>query len=89
MTILNDVTQGHDLEAMIAEMAKLRAENEALRKAKPAGAMKVTEKGGLSVYGLGRFPLTLYRSQWEKLFSQREAIEAFITANADKLSVKD
>lgn len=51
-------------------------------------SLKVSDKGGLSVYGLGRFPVTLYRSQWERLFSQREQIEAFIKANSALLAVK-
>lgn len=50
--------------------------------------MKVSEKGGLSVYGLGRFPVTLYRSQWERLFAAQPEIEAFIKANASVLAVK-
>ena len=50
--------------------------------------MKVSEKGGLSVYGLGRFPVTLYRSQWERLFAAQAEIEAFIKANASLLAVK-
>ena len=51
--------------------------------------MKVTEKGGLSIYGLGRFPVTLYRGQWERLIAAHADITAFITANAALLSTKD
>lgn len=54
-----------------------------------AVTMKVTEKGGLSVYGLGRFPVTLYRGQWERLLAAKEEIEAFIETNKALLSVKD
>lgn len=53
-------------------------------------SMKVTEKGGLSVYGLGRFPITLYRSQWERLLDADTvtALKAFIETNAKLLAVK-
>jgi hypothetical protein len=59
-------------------------------KAAPRGLhFKVSEKGGLSVYGLqSRFPVTLYRDQWERLLAQREEMEKFIADNAGKLSVK-
>ncbi len=50
--------------------------------------LKVSDKGALSVYGLGRFPVTLYRGQWERLFAERTSIEAFIKANASLLAVK-
>lgn len=49
---------------------------------------KVSDKGALSVYGLGRFPVTLYRGQWERLLAHKPAIEAFIAANAALLAVK-
>lgn len=51
--------------------------------------MKVSEKGALSIYGLGRFPVTLYRGQWERLLNHGDAIRAFITANASLLASKD
>lgn len=89
-TILPDLTVEQD--PMLAELARLRAENAALREARANGktlSFKVTEKGGLSVYGLGRFPVTLYRGQWERLLAQAPAILEFIQANAGKLSVKD
>ena len=70
------------------EIDALRGENAKLRAAKGHG-MKVTDKGGLSVYGLGRFPVTLYRSQWEALLARKDEILAFIEANADKLASKD
>jgi len=50
--------------------------------------LKVSDKGGVSVYGLGRFPLTLYRGQWERLFPEIENIKKFIADNVDKLAVK-
>ena len=54
-------------------------------------SMKVSDKGALSLYGLGRFPVTLYRTQWERLLApdQVAATLAFIAANAKLLAVKD
>lgn len=72
------------------ELERLRAENEAL-KAKSAprpSGMKVSEKGGLSVYGLGRFPVTLYKEQWLKLLDMADDIRTFIKENEDKLKTK-
>jgi len=51
--------------------------------------MKVSEKGAVSVYGLGRFPVTLYQEQWNKLFSMPDEIKQFIAENKDKLKVKE
>ena len=64
-----------DLSAMQAEIAKLKAENEALKAKKAKGiSLKVSDKGALSVYGIGRFPVTLYRSQWLKVLDAAEDI---------------
>lgn len=51
--------------------------------------LKVSEKGAVSLYGLGRFPVTLYRGQWERLIGEASHISAFIEANASLLSVKE
>ncbi len=76
-------------EEMAAELERLRAENAKLKSAATRGvSMKVSEKGGLSVYGLGRFPVTLYPEQWEKLLDMSEAIHAFIRDNADQFKWK-
>jgi hypothetical protein len=48
----------------------------------------VSEKGGLSVYGLGRFPVTLYKEQWTKLLAMSDDIQAFIKAHASELKTK-
>jgi len=74
-----------ELAALVpALLAKLEEAN------KPkAITLKVSEKGALSVYGLGRFPVTLYRGQWERLFNCRQQIADFIQTNANLLSVKD
>ena len=50
--------------------------------------LKVTETGGVSMYGLGRFPVTLYRGQWERLIEAVPSLQAFIETNAALLSVK-
>ena len=64
-----------DLSAMQAEIARLKAENEALKVKKAGGiSLKVSDKGALSVYGIGRFPVTLYRSQWLKVLDAAEDI---------------
>ena len=75
---------------LLAQIAKLQAENAAL-KAKPARSLslKVTEKGGVSLYGMGRFPVTLYKSQWEQVIAHSDQIKAFLVANAASLSTKD
>ena len=74
-----------------SELERLRAENEALKKAsRPGGlAIKVSEKGGVSVYGLGRFPVTLYQEQWEKLLAHTDEIRAYIEANRGSLKKKE
>jgi hypothetical protein len=84
---MSNSNQVRDLEAQIAE---LKAENAKLsaKKAKSM-SMKIGTKGGLSVYGLGRFPVTLYKSQWNKLLSIVPDIKQFIDDNADKLKDKE
>jgi hypothetical protein len=73
-----------------AELQRLRAENEALKKSgRSKLAMKVSEKGALSVYGMGRFPVTLYKEQWLKLLAMGEDIKAFIEANQETLKSKE
>ena len=73
-----------------AELAKLRAENERLKRTQSRGmTLKVSEKGGVSVYGLGRFPVTLYKEQWTKLLDMADEIRAFIRDNDASLKAKD
>ena len=75
---------------MQAELARLRAENEALKKSgRSKLAMKVSEKGALSVYGMGRFPVTLYKEQWAKLLDMADEIRKFIKENDAKLKSKE
>lgn len=79
-----------EMQAMVtalqAEVAKLKAE-----KAAGVGkvSLKVSEKGALSLYGMGRFPVTLYKGQWETIFAQKETIEKFIADNGSKLKNKE
>ena len=74
---------------MKAELDRLRAENDALKKTSAKGlSMKVSEKGALSVYGLGRFPVTLYKEQWKKLLGMSEDIKVFMDANDSALKTK-
>jgi hypothetical protein len=78
-------------EELQAEIERLRLENENLKKPAARGQMslKVSEKGALSVYGLGRFPVTLYREQWEKLLGMGDQIKQFILDNDQQLKKKE
>jgi hypothetical protein len=74
---------------MQSELERLRAENEALKRTTSKGlSLRVSEKGGVSVYGLGRFPVTLYKEQWLRLLDMASDIRAFIEANETQLRVK-
>ena len=77
-------------EDIKAELDRLRNENAALKKgASSSLRLKVSEKGALSVYGMGRFPVTLYKEQWLKLLGMADEIRAFIAANDAQLKAKD
>ena len=72
-----------------AELERLRAENEVLKNRNTKGTtLKVSEKGGVSVYGLGRFPVTLYKEQWQKLLDMADDIRTFITEHEAELKTK-
>ncbi len=72
------------------ELDRLRSENEALKRTLSRGlSLKISEKGGLSVYGLGRFPVTLYKEQWIRLLDLSDEIRAFIKANEKHLKTKE
>ena len=76
-------------EDMKAELDRLRDENERLKaRQSRAVTLKVSDKGGLSVYGLGRFPVTLYKEQWTKLLDMAEDIRAFLKENDSRLKSK-
>ena len=73
-----------------AELERLRAENQALKKSAAQGLkLKVSEKGALSVYGLGRFPVTLYKEQWRKLLAMTDGIKEFLEVHDKELKSKD
>jgi hypothetical protein len=72
------------------ELERLRNENAALKKGAASGIrMKVSEKGALSIYGMGRFPVTLYKEQWLTLLDMSAEIRAFINANETQLKTKE
>ena len=73
-----------------SEVERLRAENERLKKGASKGtSLRVSEKGGVSVYGLGRFPVTLYKEQWRKLLDMSDDIRNFIAAHDSQLKSKE
>ncbi len=79
-------------EDLQKEIERLKAENEKLKtdKKKPRDiSFKVSQKGAVSAYGLGRFPVTLYKEQWHRLLDQKEELLEFISENEDSLKTKD
>jgi hypothetical protein len=75
-----------------AEIERLRAENESLKNKKSNDgslSMKVSEKGALSIYGMGRFPVTLYKEQWLKLLGIADQIKKYIEENNSRLKTKE
>ena len=79
-----------DEATMQAELERLKAENAALKARGVRGvSLKVSEKGAVSVYGLGRFPVTLYKEQWTKLLDMGDDIRAFIKENEAVLKAKE
>jgi hypothetical protein len=83
----NQMASDEDLKA---EIERLRAENEALKKpTRGQMSLKVSEKGGLSMYGLGRFPVTLYKEQWIRLLTMADEIRNFIRDNDSALKTKE
>ena len=76
-------------EDLRAELDRLKQENERLKNRQTRGvSLKVSEKGGVSVYGLGRFPVTLYKEQWQRLLEMADDIRTFIKDNESKLKTK-
>ncbi len=77
-------------EELQAEIERLKAENENLKQKRNLSvSLKVSEKGAVSVYGLGRFPVTLYQEQWVKLLAMADEIKRFIEENKSRLKVKE
>lgn len=78
------------VDEMSKVIAALKAENAKLKAVKVKGlSLKVSSKGGLSVYGMGRWPVTLYKSQWTKLLDATEQIQQFLKDNDGELKDKD
>ena len=76
-------------EDLQSELARLKAENERLKGERGRGvSLKVSEKGGVSVYGLGRFPVTLYKEQWTRLLDMTQELRTFIKENEGRLKSK-
>jgi hypothetical protein len=76
-------------EDLRAELERLKAENDRLKSQRGrAATLKVSEKGGVSVYGLGRFPVTLYKEQWTKLLAMADEIRAFLKEHDAELKAK-
>jgi hypothetical protein len=76
-------------DALKAELERLRSENERLKAQSRKGlSLRVSEKGGVSIYGLGRFPVTLYKEQWTKLLAMSDEIRAFIAEHDAELKAK-
>ena len=77
-------------EDLKAELDRLRAENDQLKTKSVRGlSLKVSEKGALSLYGVGRFPVTLYKEQWTKVLGMKDDIEKFLHDNAHLLKTKE
>jgi hypothetical protein len=77
-------------EDLRAELERLRAENEKLKNKGVRGlSLKVSEKGAVSLYGVGRFPVTLYKEQWRKILGMAAEIEEFIVQNEGSLKAKE
>jgi hypothetical protein len=84
---MGQVAMDEDLKV---ELERLRAENERLKNRSSRGvSLKVSEKGGVSVYGLGRFPVTLYKEQWVRLLDMADDIRTFIRENDSRLKAKE
>lgn len=81
------MTTSVSFETMQAELARLKEENETLKKGSVV-TLKVSTKGGISIYGLQRFPVTLYKGQWAKVFQMQDEINSFIETNLDSLEDK-
>lgn len=79
-----------DVEAMRAKLERLEAENESLKRRSEKGlSLKVSQKGAVSLYGLGRFPVTLYQEQWTRLLDNADEIRRFLVEHAAELKKKD
>ena len=91
LELLPTTANGHDVDEMLDELTQLRAENARLRTAprsRHRTTLAVSAKGAVSVYGLGRWPVTLYREQMLTLLAMGDEIRAFMTEHGDDLATK-
>lgn len=85
----SEVPTPHSVEELRKELARLSEENELLKaQGRNALRLQVSQKGALSVYGLGRFPVTLYKRQWLRLLDVSNEIRRFIESNSSALAEK-
>ncbi len=74
---------------MKAELERLRAENEALKsQSKRSIRLQVSQKGGVSLYGIRRFPVTFYKEEWDRILSMKDDIESFMAEHEGELKTK-
>jgi hypothetical protein len=77
-------------DEMRRELERLKADNEALKAKERRGTrLQVSEKGGVSLYGLRRFPITFYKEEWERILGMADEIRAFLRDNAAALKSKE
>jgi len=76
-------------EDVNAELERLRAENARLKQRSGSSSLRVSQKGAVSLYGLGRFPVTLYKEQWGRLLDMADEIRSFIRDHESELKTKE
>lgn len=76
-------------EPTYEELKTKLAELEAKQQRRGSMEFRVSEKGGVSVYGLGRFPVTLYYEQWIRLLDRAQDLREFLEENKSKLKLKE
>jgi hypothetical protein len=90
-SIQAEMADEFSMQELKEELERLKKENTELKKDKkqPGISWKISEKGALSIYGLGRFPVTLYKSQWEQIFEKKDELKQFMDENKSKLATKE
>jgi hypothetical protein len=92
---MQNAVDSENILAMLARIAELEGKNsnlEAQVQSRPGLKMKVSKKGAVSIYGLQRFPVTLYQEQWKRIdeeLIQSGSLDQFIEDNRDDLTLKD
>lgn len=88
MAVLQSVQSKTETELLQARIAELEAKLAASKRVNKL-TFRVSEKGAMSVYGMGKWPVTLYAAQWTRLLDAADDIRAFLKANADELTTKE